>query len=181
MTRLEQLSDADLTTMLQRARALPDAPAAWVDRAIAMFPTQPRAEPLARQVGRVLQQVVASLRIDSWAPQPGLAMALRSTANLETRHLLFNAAGRDIDLRISTAGQGFEVCGQILGPDETGAVALVRLPRPDLSSNETHMVRVDDLGEFRIGGLSAGTFALTFRMGDDEITLPPIELGDRPQ
>lgn len=181
MTRLEQLSDAELGAMLQRIKTLRDAPAAWVDRAIAVFPTAPRGEPLSRQIGRALKQVAATLRIDSWQPQPGMAMALRSGGNLETRHLLFNAGGRDIDLRISTAGHGFELCGQILGPDESGAVALVRLPRPDVSSTETHMVRVDDLGEFRIGGLSAGTFALTFRMGDDEITLPPIELCDRPQ
>ena len=179
MTRLDHLSDDDLVTMLRRTKALSDAPQAWVDRAVALFPAP---APLMQQVSEAFKRVVASLRIDSWAPaQPGMAMALRSTANLETRHLLFNAAGRDIDLRISTAGQGFEVCGQILGPDESGAVALVRLPRPEVSTTETHTVRVDDLGEFRIGGLSAGTFALTFRMGDDEITLPPIELGDRPQ
>lgn len=178
MTSLDHLSDDELAALVRRANALPDAPPSWVNRAIGLFP-QPSATPL-QQLGEALRRVMATLRIDSWAPQqPGLAMALRSAANLETRHLLFNAAGRDIDLRISTAGQGFEVCGQILGPDESGAVALVRLPRPEAASNETHMVPVDDLGEFRIGGLSAGTFALTFRMGADEITLPPIELGDR--
>jgi hypothetical protein len=179
MTSLDRLSDDELAVLLRRAQALADAPAAWVDRAIGLFP-QP-APGAWQQFGAALKRAVATLRIDSWAPQPGMAMALRSTPNLETRHLLFNAAGRDIDLRICTAGQGFEVFGQILGPDESGAVALVRLPQPEVAADETHMVPVDDLGEFRIGGLSAGTFALTFRMGDDEITLPPIELGDRTQ
>ena len=35
------------------------------------------------------------------------------------------------------------------------------------------------LGEFRLEGMRRGTYVLTLRMGDDEIVLPPIEVGER--
>ena len=51
---------------------------------------------LLRTVARRLVQAVLSF--DSWA-QPVLAAGVRSGAT-DTRHLLFNAQGRDVDLRI---------------------------------------------------------------------------------
>ena len=92
----------------------------------------------------------------------------------DTRHLLFSAMGRDIDLRIAPAEELFALSGQILGPDEAGRVEVNAA-----GSADKRVASIDDLGEFRVDGLPKGTYLLTLRMGSDEIALPPIEVGKR--
>ena len=38
---------------------------------------------------------------------------------------------------------------------------------------------LDALGEFRLEGIPRGSYVLTLRLGEDEIVLPPIDLGER--
>ena len=38
---------------------------------------------------------------------------------------------------------------------------------------------LDALGEFRLEGVRRGAYVLTLRLGDDEIVLPPIDVGER--
>lgn len=132
--------------------------------------------PLAWPQGlrQVLQRAAAALRFDS---RRTVATGLRGSL-AETRHLLFSAKGRDIDLRVVPAGDGFELSGQVLGPDEGGEVALsAHLRAGGPPPTPTRHTSIDPLGEFHLDAIDEGTYVLTLRLGRDEIVLPPIEMG----
>lgn len=124
---------------------------------------------LAGLAQAALRQQAAVLSFDSWA-----APRMRSLRS-PTRHLLFSSLERDIDLRIAPAAGAFSLTGQILGPDEAGQIELA--PLPDAAPAQ-HASTLDALGEFRIDGVARGHYRLSLRLGDDLITLPPIEVGD---
>jgi hypothetical protein len=187
MKPIEQLSDDEFAHLVQQAVCLPDAPAALVERAIGLWSTAAisPAPSLAAQTAKAVQAlqdglraVAAVLTFDS-AARPALAYGMRAMGH-ETRHLLFSAQGRDIDLRISPSAGRFDLAGQILGPDESGTVELARraeAPMNDRDARPALLARLDELGEFRLEGVDSGTVWLTIRTGGDEITLPPIDVG----
>jgi hypothetical protein len=178
MKPVDTLSDDEFVHLVQRAVALPDAPPELVQAAVGLW-AQRTATPLADAARAGLRLVSAVLRSDSWA-RPPVAFGLRGAAD-DTRHLLFSAQGRDIDLRISRAADLFALTGQILGPDETG---LIELSAPSGSAPglfEARSAPLDAMGEFRLEGVHGGTYRLTLRMGGDEIVLPTIEVGERAQ
>lgn len=175
MNRVESMSDDELGQRLRQAvEALPDAPPALRRMAVDLFPAAAQAQPLLQPMhaaaGAVLRRVTALLSFDSWAT-PGLALGMRSLRT-PTRHMLFSAMGRDIDLRISPAAEAFSLAGQILGPDDRGSIEVTATP-----AGSSHVAELDPMGEFRIDGVRAGTYRLTLRMGSDEIVLPPVEVG----
>lgn len=177
MKPLQQLSDDELVRSLQKARReLPDAPLAWQQSAMALF--QPAARsPLVDTAVALGRLVRATLTFDSWAA-PALAGGMRSLRS-PTRHLLYSAEGRDIDLRInplagSQVGQ-FSLSGQILGPDETGRIELAALESEGAAAG--HEGALDALGEFRIDGVPAGLYRLTLHVGDAPIVVQPLEVG----
>lgn len=133
-----------------------------------------RPLPWPQGLRQALQRVAAALRFDS---RGTAATGLRGNL-AETRHLLFSAKGRDIDLRVVPAGEGFELSGQVLGPDEGGEVALAAHLRaggpPPVATRRTS---IDPLGEFHLDAIDEGTYVLTLQLGRDEIVLPPIEMG----
>ncbi len=133
--------------------------------------------PLRQGLRHVLQRVAAALHFDS---RSSVAPAIGLRGNLaETRHLLFSAKGRDIDLRVVPAGGGFELSGQILGPDEGGRVALAaHLRAGSPPPPPTRHAAIDSLGEFHLDDIDVGTYVLTLQLGGDEIVLPPIEMGE---
>jgi hypothetical protein len=149
--------------------ALPDAPPALVRAAINLWPAGQPARPAAIVRG-LLRTLAATLSFDSWSVAP-LAAGVR-TLRSPVRHLLFSADGRDIDLRVTPAGQAFALTGQVLGPDETGQIELLQLPESDI-----RLAALDALGEFRLDGVGAGSYQLTLRLGGDEIVLPTIDVG----
>lgn len=169
---LHDLSDDELLQQLGRAaQALPEPPLALQRAALGLF-TAPRA---GSALGSALRQWAAVLSFDSWVA-PASALGLRSIGS-PTRHLLYSARGRDIDLRITPTADGFVLVGQVLGPDCSGSVELAGTgdsPQP------VRAAALDDLGEFRISGLPRGVHLLTLRVGSDAIVLPPIDLADRP-
>lgn len=169
MKPAEQMTDDELATQVRRAAELPDAPPEFAADAIGLWP-KTSLPSVARSAARLL---VAVLRFDSWAGAP-LAFGMR-TLPIDTRHLLFSAMGRDIDLRIMPAADRFALAGQILGPDESGRVELTS----QAGGGDTRAAPIDALGEFRLDGIDGGTYLLTLRMGGDEIVLPPIEVGGR--
>ena len=176
MKPVESLSDDDFVHLVQRAVALPDAPPPLVHAAIDLWPA---AHPAALKgvAQAALRLVTAVLSFDSWA-QPPLALGMRAGAST-TRHLLFSAMGRDIDLRISPVADHFALAGQILGPDEVGVIELAAQAGVGSDTPSAHVASLDDLGEFRLDGVRGGTYRLTLRMGGDEIVLPPIDVGER--
>ena len=172
MKPLDSLTDDEFDRELRRAvSALPDPPAALQRAALDLFPTAAKASlrDAAAQVV-VRQQLQAVLTFDSWAT-PALAAGMRSAAS-STRFLLYSVKGRDIDLRITPAAAGFEVAGQVLGPDETGEVEL-------RAATEGGSAQLATMGEFRLEGVRRGSYVFTLRVGADEIVLPPVEVGDR--
>lgn len=174
MKPLKDLTDDEFAALARQAVALQDAPPALVHAAIQLYQA-PEVSPLsavAQSLGRLVKAV---LSFDSWAAAPA-AMAVRS-ADTATRHLLFSAQGRDIDLRVAPDAQQFALAGQILGPDDTGSVEL----SADDIADSPRTVLLDAMGEFRIDGIAGGRYVLTLRVGEDVIVLPPIDVGQRPQ
>jgi len=167
---LHPLSDAELLARLPAAAALPDAPADWQRRALATW-RAPAGVSLAQAVDALRQRVLAVLSFDSWA-QSALAAGLRSTGSA-TRQLVFSAEGRDIDLRIAPSGERFAVKGQVLGPDDSGAVALT----PEPVEATVYEAPLDALGEFHLADVAPGRYRLSLLLAGHEIVLPPFEVG----
>jgi hypothetical protein len=181
MKPVQTLSDDEFAHLVQRAVALPDAPPALVRAAIDAWPGA-RTATLHGVAGAALRLVAAVLRFDSWA-QPAVATGMRAGAS-DTRHLLFSAMGRDVDLRISPVADRFALTGQILGPDASGSVELAMqggVEAGGAGAPGIHTAALDELGEFRLDGVPGGTYQVTLRMGDDEIVLPAIVVGERPR
>lgn len=179
MTPLDP-SDDELSRLTQRAlRELIEPPQALQQRVLALFPPAAARAGLGAAVGALavgaLRHVLAVLTFDSWAA-PAQALGMRSLRD-PTRHLLFSAQGRDIDLRIQPSGPGdrFTLVGQILGPDESGEVEL----RPHAGGDALRGA-LDAMGEFRLDGLPAGACTLTLSLGGDHIELPTLQVGDAP-
>jgi hypothetical protein len=177
MKPIDTLSDDELAHQVQRAVALPDAPAALIHAATALWPVpQPAGVAEVAEVAQAAWRLVhAVLRFDS-AARPALAHGMRSSGTT-TRHLLYSAQGRDIDLRLSPAAGRFALSGQILGPDEAGIVELVAANDATTPAPGAYRAALDELGAFRLDGVPSGTYCLTLRMGGDHIVLPPLEVG----
>lgn len=179
MKPARDLTDDDLIAQLRRAqRELPDAPDALQKAAIDLWRTSPlaakaAAPSLMQTAADAVRRFAATLSFDSWAT-PALAAGMRSGRST-TRQLLFSTVGRDIDLRIVPAAQGFGIAGQVLGPDEAGEVAL-SLQGED--GTEPRRAQLDKLGAFRIDNVPQGTFVMTLNLGDAFVVLPPLEVGE---
>lgn len=163
MNPIDSDDDALARRLGQALRALPDVPPALERAALGIFPGALRS---------TWRRIVAALQFDS-AATPGLALGMRSVRE-STRHLLYSAEGRDVDLRIAPAADGFGIAGQVLGPDLQAAIEL---------DGEGRRYRgvLDDLGGFRIDGVAAGHYVLTLRGEDLAIELPAFDVGDRPR
>lgn len=182
MKPVDRLTDDEFAHLVQRAAALPDAPAALIRAAIDLWPAAHAAAAApaaalkaAAQAG--LRLVAAVLSFDSWA-QPAVARGMRAGPS-ETRHLLFSAMGRDIDLRISPLADRFALTGQILGPDDAGVIELAAQADDNPETHDARTAVLDAFGEFRLEGVEGGTYRLTLCMGEDKIILPPIVVGNR--
>ncbi len=176
MKPFDELSDAELLRELKRAHAeLPDAPAALQRAAIGLWRAAPEASTASAVAGLaagLLTRLTALLSFDSWAAP--LALQGMRSVRTPTRQLLFSAEHRDIDLRITPTAGVFSITGQVLGPDTTGSVDLLAYLAGGAAAQRAQL---DALGEFRIDGVQAGRYALTLRLGDDEIVLPTIDVG----
>lgn len=174
MNPIHNLSDDEFVHIVQRAVALPEVPLTLQRAAIELWSSaQPTTLRSMAQTG--LRLIAATLSFDSWA-QPRVVLGMRSAAS-DTRHLLFSAMGRDIDLRISPVADRFTLTGQILGPDESADIELVAQPGNSNKAPEVRVTTLDTMGEFRLDDVSSGTYLMTLRTSSDEITLPPIEVG----
>ena len=174
MKPLKNLSDDEFSNRLRQALVnLPDAPLAWQVAATKLWPRASSAEALRTMVQAVFNRINAVLTFDSWA-MPAIAHGMRS-ASSPTRHLLYSSEGRDIDLRISRESEAFTLAGQILGPDEAGSIEFS--PIGD-NPGSTYTTSLDALGEFRIAGLTRGTYVMTLHMGNDQIVIPGIDVGE---
>ena len=195
----ERWSDDELLGELRLAiAALPDVPATLQRAALKLWPVAgakagaKAGTGLAAHAGALLTQarrLVAELAFDSWA-QPMLAHGMRS-ARAPTRHLLFSAEGRDVDLRVIPNAASYSIAGQILGPDDAGSIELVAELGADLAadleadlatdrarSGAALTAQLDALGEFRIDSVPPGRYVMTLRLAAGDIVLPAVNVGE---
>lgn len=176
MKPLDQLDNDEFEALARRAAALPEPPRAVVQAAIALWP-KAADNALASAVQALGKRIIAALAFDSWATTPALAGVRSGFA--QTRHLLFTADDRDVDLRIAPSEGAFALTGQILGPGRGIRVELAPQADDITPAAPMHVALVDDLGEFRLDGVARGTYRLSLQFGDDRIDLPPIDIGGR--
>ncbi len=153
-----------LTTLMRSDRA-EDAPRDVLFSAVQMFRARPRP---AEEPG-LLRRVLAVLRFDSSGLTP--ALGVRSGQFAPARQLLFSAGDVDVDVRLAPGGQGWTVTGQVLGPCQGGRVELGRTGEEPAARAE-----LNDLCEFTLPPVPAGSYTLRLRLGDVEVELPELEL-----
>lgn len=164
--------DDDFARQVRRAvRELPDAPVAWREAAVALWPMAP--SPLRAAAGALLAVVQAALRFDSWAT-PGLAHGMRGGRG-GTRHLIYSAQGHDIDLRIAPAAEHFTLSGQVLGPELSAPPELAPL---EADAGSARPLALDEFGEFRLEGVAAGRYTLTLHLPAGPVVVQPLEVGE---
>jgi hypothetical protein len=174
MKTVEGLSEDEFATLVRRAVALPAASPGLVFTASYLLQLQPPPS-LSSIARRALRALNAALTFDSWATD-GVTVGMRS-GTTTTRQLVFNAMGRDIDLRIARDVGSFSISGQILGI--APGVAEVTI---EASNNvngidiDVGRLPIDACGEFRLAPLYEGDYRVTFNFDGETVRLPEIHV-----
>lgn len=147
---------------LMRSDESVDAPEHVIARAARLVRPQANAPSAG-----ILTRILATLRSDSW--QRPLAAGLRSGQS-GPRSLTYSAEAWDLDLQITRQAGGWQLRGQLLGPELAGSVAL-------RGGASTVTTVISELGEFGLPPVEAGTYALYLSLGEHEIVVSPVELG----
>jgi anti-sigma factor RsiW len=162
-----QAAELERVTGLMRADTTEDAPRDVLFNAIQMFRSRP---PVAAETPGLLRRLVASLSFDSGARTP--AFGLRSSASASARQLIFSAGELDVDLRLAPSGEGWAVSGQVLGECAAGRVELFA----DGDGAAAARADLNDLCEFTLTAVPAGTYTLRLTLDDAEIEVPGLSL-----
>jgi anti-sigma factor RsiW len=161
----ERVARLERVTGLMRTDASVDAPRRLVADAVALF--RARGAGPARAPSLV-ERIVATLTFDSSRLAP--AFGVRSSAPTpDSRQLIFSAGPRDIDLRLARVGDAWAISGQVLGECAGGRV------RVEGASREAS-VELNDLCEFALPSLPAGSYRLVLQLPEAEVELPEIDL-----
>lgn len=147
---------------LMRADEGKDAPAHAIAAAKWLF--RQSAKPSESGARR---QIAASLHFDSM--QAPAAIGLRAGAQSD-RQMLFATEDFLIDLRIAPSGQLWAVSGQLLG-SAPGEQVVLRSPA------RVAQAPLNDLSEFVLPPAPPGSYTLTVRLADADITITDLELG----
>lgn len=117
----------------------------------------------------LLRRIVAALSFDS-SSNLAPAFGVRS-GQTTSRQLLYSAEENDIDLRITPEQENWIVAGQVLGEDCVGG-------RIELEgrSGELTVADLNDLCEFILPPVSAGSYTVRLRLGNVEVEIPQLEL-----
>jgi anti-sigma factor RsiW len=105
------------------------------------------------------RQINAQLRYDSAVS--GRVAGLR-TGQARDRQLIYNAGAFDLDMRITALDGGWQVAGQVLGPDTAGFVEVS-------GAGGSARVALSELCEFTLPPLADGSYTLTLRLGELEV------------
>lgn len=188
-------SDDDaLGRAIRGALQLQDAPDAAIKAATSLWQMQHDAQPAratspADALLGAIKRIQAVLTFDSWTTPPA-ALGLRSgAASRSQRHLMFNAEGHDVDLRIVGTNGSYVLAGQMLGPDDIGPVSITvdTAANDDRCGNDgsrperapLRSATLDEFGSFEFAPLERGTYHMTLRTQREVIDLPALEVGDR--
>ena len=160
LTRLSQLFE------VMRGDRTEDAPTQAVERAVNIFRARAVSSPPPRAT--VVRRILATLSFDSLQLAP--AFGVRSSRSA-TRQLLFSVGENDLDLRVTPSGEMWVVAGQLLGPCTGGLVEL----QGAVASAAVQAV-MNDLCEFALPPVPAGSYTLWLRLDDMEVEVPGLEL-----
>ena len=116
----------------------------------------------------LLRRIIAALSFDSLTPAP--AFGVRS-GQAAARQLLFEAEANDLDLRLLTQGDAWIIAGQVLGPDCAGGHVELK------GETASATAELNDLCEFTLSPVPAGSYRLRVRLEDVEVEVPQLELG----
>ena len=148
---------------LMQTDSAEDAPRDVIAQALNIF--QQRA---ALSEPSVWRRIVAALSFDSLTAAPAFGMR---SGPASSRQLLFQAEDNDLDLRVSQQADYWVVSGQFLGSGcASGQVEL----RGD---EERVTADLNDLCEFTLPAVPAGTYRLQLRFEGTEVEVPQLELG----
>lgn len=156
LTALETLID------LMRSDQGEDAPEHVIARAARLV-----RSPSPTPAPNLLQPIIAMLRGDSW--QMPLAAGLRAGSGAP-RSLAYSAEAWDVDLQLDRQPGGWQLRGQLLGPELTGSVVLNGGEAPITAE-------ISELGEFALPPLQAGIYTLQLQLGERTIVIEQLELG----
>ena len=116
----------------------------------------------------VLRRIVAVLSFDSTSSVPEFGMRSARSAG---QQILFTAEDVDIDLRVLAQADNWVVSGQLLGSTCTDA-------RVELTGLDNQVsTLLNDLCEFNLAPVTAGTYQLSLRLADREIEIQNLRLG----
>lgn len=158
-TELQQLRQV---VTLMRTDTSEDAPADILAYARNMF----RERATARELP-ILRRIVAALSFDSLKVAP--TFGVRSTS-ASFRQLLYSVESSDIDLRITSDNDQWVVAGQVLGQDCGGGEVTLEGER------ESVVAAVNELCEFNLPPVAAGSYKLFLRLPGVEVEIPQLEL-----
>jgi hypothetical protein len=143
----ERLREIDLLMQAMITDRTQEPPAAWVARAIALFPMSSLATKLA-EFGRGLTEEVGRLVFSSWGSQLPAFAGARGSSSIE--RLRFEAKGLELDLQVERTGRGGSLLGQLLRlEDSIAPCSGASLLATSAASHSAEAVS-DELGEFQI-------------------------------
>jgi hypothetical protein len=114
----------------------------------------------------VLQKILGVLQIDLSQMSP--AFGERSAA--ASAQMLFQAGENSVDLRIEPGEKGLTLRGQILGGGFDNCSIVLRGGKKGIKT------QANELAEFKLAGLKAGTYEMTITSGTKEIALENLVL-----
>ena len=160
----EQVARLETTLGLMRTDTSEDAPRDAVAYAVSLF----RARRAAAERPSLVERIVASLTFDSLRAAP--AFGVRSAGTAPGRQLMFAAGERDIDLRVSETGEGFQLSGQVLGECAGGRVEI------EGAEGARAEAELNELCEFSLQPVPAGSYRVLLHLGEVEVEVPSLEL-----
>lgn len=144
-------------------------PASVLKRAIDISLTNPR--PPQPAMG---QRLIAALSFDS---RLQLSSALTRGTSREW-HMLFTAQQVDIDLKISTGHETYDMLGQVLGTQQVGDAPFAFVSLQTSTGQFLKVTETDSLGQFAFREISSGVYDLIFDLETQEIAVHGLEVGN---
>jgi hypothetical protein len=147
---------------LMRTDTSTDAPRDVLAYAVNIFRPAESSQP------SILRRLVAALSFDS-SSNPAPAFGVRA-GQATSRQLLYTAEENDIDIRITSEGESWIVAGQVLGEGCVGGRIEIE------GEGELATADLNDLCEFTLPPVPAGSYAVRLRLGSAEVEIPKLEL-----
>jgi hypothetical protein len=153
---------ARLVTLMREDTEV-DAPRDVLVQALNIFPQH-----LSAGEPSLVRRLVAALTFDSFNAAPAFGMR---SGQAPIRQLLFTADKTDLDIRIQSMAEGLIVSGQVLADACAGGEITLAGPATTVSAS------LNELCEFKLAAVVAGTYTLRVQLGEVELEIPQLELG----